>query len=98
MADKPLDWTKRPADLRYLAGPVTRYGAFQFDNRILDFLENQMTEAERGELRELGRLMARDWDAIRAWLDAHPMTEHREAALVYFTLHMLALGGDAGLI
>jgi succinate dehydrogenase flavin-adding protein (antitoxin of CptAB toxin-antitoxin module) len=98
VADKPLDWSKLPKGLEYLAEPAARYGALQFDGSIFDFLENQMSPANRNELQELGRLMARDWDVINSWLDAYPMTEHREAALVYFTVHLLALGGDAGLI
>ncbi len=88
-----LDWSKLPPALRDLSGSAEVYGAYQFDDRIWDFLEN-MTEDERVELRALDERMSRDWDAIERWLDDYRMTEHREAALVYFTAHLLALAND----
>jgi len=92
----PLDWSKLPTSLRYLAAPAEKYGRLQFDNRILDYLEKKMTDQEREELTELGRNMARDWDIINSWLDAHDITEHREAELIYFTGHLIGLGNDIG--
>lgn len=94
---RPLDWSKLPISLRYLAAPAEKYGCHQFDNRIFDYLERKMTEQEREELTELGRNMVRDWDMINSWLDKHDITEHREAALIYFTGHLIGLGNDIGL-
>ncbi|HZV07146.1 MAG TPA: hypothetical protein VE999_18840 [Gemmataceae bacterium] len=93
---RPLDWSKLPEHLRYLAAPAEKYGGLQFDNRILDYLEKRMTEGERGELIELGLNMARDWDDINSWLDKFDFSKHREAELVYFTGHMIGLGNDSG--
>ena len=80
---RPLDWSKLPISLRYLAAPAEKYGRHQFDNRIFDYLKGKMTEQEREELAELGRNMARDWDMINSWLDKHAITEHREAAVIF---------------
>lgn len=91
-----LDWSKLPAHLQYLMAPAKKYGCLQFDNRILHYLEEEMTEEERKELIELGKNMARDWDDINLWLEKFDITRHREAALVYFTGHLIGLGNDIG--
>ena len=93
-----LDWNKLPAPLRYLAGWAEVYGAYQFDQPILDFLHSRMTPEERAELRTLRQRYTDDAAAIDRWLDEYPMTKHREAALVYFTGHLLGLGADTGLL
>ena len=93
-----LDWSKLPPDLSYLAEPAARYGDFQFETRIMDFLEREATDADRGALRALGPLVLRDEGAIDAWIDRLGISKHREAALVYFLLHLMALGNDAGLL
>jgi hypothetical protein len=94
---RPLDWNKLPAKLRYLAEAANKYGHFQFDNRILDYLQNEMTDEECKELIDLGKMMARDSTDITSWLDMYDITKHREAALVYFTGHLLWLGKDLGI-
>lgn len=93
-----LDWSKLPVPLRYLAEPAETYGSLQFDDPIYEFLQDRMTPAEQVQLRELSQRYDQDWDAINSWLDEFPMTEHREAGLVYFTGHLLATGADLGLL
>jgi hypothetical protein len=97
-APKTLDWNKLPESLRYLAGWAEVYGAYQFEGKILDFLQSRMTADERTELQGLSERYGQDDDAINRWLDEYAMTEHPEAGLVYFTGHLLALGKDAGLL
>jgi hypothetical protein len=98
MADDALDWTKLPPGLSYLAEPAARYGELQFETRIMDFLERDATDADRETLRALKPLVLRDEGAIDAWIDELGITKHREAAVVYFLLHLMALGNDAGLL
>lgn len=98
MADGPLDWTKLPPSLSYLAEPAIKYGEIQFENRIMDFLEREATAADLEALRAIKPLVIRDVSAIDAWIDELGITKHREAALVYFLLHLMALGNDAGLL
>lgn len=93
-----LDWSKLPSSLRYLAGPAEVYGELQFEGRILDFLRERMTSDEQAELRALSHRYEKDAEAINRWLDEFPMTEHREAALVYFTGCLLGTGADLGLL
>jgi len=93
-----LDWNKLPPPLRYLAEPAARYGAIQFENQIMYFLEREATDADRMALRELQSMVIRDEAAINSWIDELGMTKHQEAALVYFLLHLMALGNDAGLL
>lgn len=90
-----LDWNKLPPEFRDIAGSAEVYGSYQFEERIFDFLE-RMTDEERAELIQLNERMSRDWEAIDGWLNKFSITEHKEAALVYFTVHLLALAGDAG--
>lgn len=98
MADGSLDWNKLPSGLRYLAEPATKYGEIQFENRIIDFLRREATAADLEALQALKPLVIRDEDAIDTWIDGLGITKHREAALVYFLLHLMALGNDAGLL
>lgn len=93
-----LDWSKLPAPLRYLAGSAEVYGAYQFDDKIQDFLQSRMTAEERDELKLLNERYGRDFDAVNRWLDEYPMTKHPEARLVYFTGHLLGMAHEAGLI
>lgn len=93
---KALDWSKLPVNLRYLAVPAEKYGRYQFDNRILDYLESEMSEEEKVELIAIRKKMAEDFEQISSWLDNYDITIHREASLVYFTGHLLALGNDIG--
>lgn len=90
-----LDWNKLPPNLRYLAAPAEKYGRFQFEDKIFDFLR-RMTNSERIELTALIRQNRTDGHEIDSWLDEHRITIHPEAALVYFLEHLLALGNDAG--
>lgn len=98
MADEALDWDKLPLDLRYLAEPAARYGDIQFESRIMDFLEQHATDEDLAALRALRQQLLRDEKAIDAWIDRLGITKHREAALVYFLLHLMALGHDTGLL
>jgi hypothetical protein len=90
-----LDWSKLPPELRYLSGSAEVYGAYQFDDRIFEFLD-RMTDDERTELIALNERMSGDWDAIDAWLKKYSMVEHKEAALVYFTMYLIGMAGDGG--
>ncbi len=92
-----LDWSKLPPELRWLAAPAERYGHYQFDDPIYDFLRG-LDPAERGELQELSRRWGEAFPAIDAWLSAYRMTAHPEARLVYFTGYLLGTGADAGLL
>jgi hypothetical protein len=92
---KKLDWSKLPPTLAYLVGPAEKYGHYQFEDRIFEFLRG-MSEPDKQELTVLVQRTIPDNDEIDRWLDEYSMTKHREAALVYFFQHLLALGNDAG--
>ena len=92
-----LDWSKLPTELEWLAKPAERYGRLQFEDRIYDFLR-QVSSAEKSDLKHLGQQWEAAWPSIDAWLNAHPMTAHIEARLVYFTGVFLGTGADAGLL
>ena len=93
-----LDWSKLPPSLQYLAGPAEVYGRLQFEDRIYEFLQEQMSADQRAELQELSHRYRRDDKAINRWLDEFPMTKHAEARLVYFTGCLLGTGADLGLL
>lgn len=98
MRKQPLNWTKLPTHLHYLAGPAEKYGRYQFEDRIFDYLMNDMTEQDRVELRAIAERMLPDEPAINAWLDKYNMTVHDEAGLVYFLGHLIALANDGGFL
>lgn len=93
---RTLDWTKLPPGLEYLARPAERYGPYQFDDNIVTFFREEMTDVERAELREVELKMQKDGKEIEKWIDELGMTRHREAALVYFLRHLIAFGYDSG--
>jgi len=92
-----LNWSKLPDSLAYLVGPATKYGKLQFDDPIYNFLQN-ITPDEKVELQELRKRMSEDYDAIERFLNEFPITEHTEAARVYFTGHLIAIGIDIGVL
>ncbi len=96
--DEPLDWTKLPDELQYLAKPAEKYGRYQFDDKIDDFLTNKMTPAEKLELVALSAQFERDQRLIQQWLDKNNITLHPEARLVYFTMCLVGAGCDSGLL
>ena len=98
MSDEILDWTKLPAQLNYLAQPAERYGRFQFDNIIDDYLFNKMSKADVEELRNLRDRMAQDFDIIELWLDEFNMRIHPEARLVYFMRDLIGTADDTHLL
>jgi len=92
-----LDWSKLPAELRWLAAPAERYGHYQFHDRIHDFLRG-LDAAGRDELRALTRRLEAAHPEIEAWLDRFNMTVHREATLVYFAQALIGTGWDDGFL
>jgi hypothetical protein len=80
-----------------VAPPAERYGRYQFDEPILDFLR-RASPAELEELRAIQRRWSADYPAIDAWLDEYRMTTHPEARLVYFTQVLLGMADESGLL
>ena len=57
------------------------------------------TDWDRLGHRSMNRLTLRDEKQIDDWIDElGGLTKHKEAARVYFLLHLIALGNDAGLL
>ncbi len=81
--EEPLDWSKLPAKLRYLAGPAERYGIVQFAADREQFLKT-LTPAQETELSELKERILSDWEAKEQFLNEFPMTDHKESRLIYF--------------
>jgi hypothetical protein len=98
MSKQPLNWRKLPSHLCYLAGPAEKYGGYQFDDRIYDYLTNDMTEQDRVELRTVAERIESDSAEIEAWLDDYNMTVHDEAGLIYFLHHFIALANDGNFL
>ncbi len=40
--NKPLDWSILPVELHYLIDPSMRFGQYQFEARILEYLADEM--------------------------------------------------------
>lgn len=95
MKSEELDWAKLPPELNYLSTLAVKYGHYQFDDAIDDYLFNQVTKSDLLELRDLRDQMWRDFDAIETWLDEYNMTKHPEARLVYFTRCLIGTADDS---
>lgn len=74
-----------PADISYLAEPALKYGRYQFDDDIFEFLDHA-NDAESTELAALAQrvLVNSHYAAVNEFLDRHPITDHEEAACLYF--------------
>jgi hypothetical protein len=91
-----LDWEKLPLNLRHFAKFAEKYGHYQFEDKIYEFL-GHMSKKEESELAMLLRsYWIPEETQINAWLSEYSITEHIEARHVYFLGHLLALGSDAG--
>ena len=74
-----------PADLHYLIEPALRYGRYQFDDEIFDFLD-RATEDEMEELATVAKrvLLNDDFPRVNAFLKQYPITGSDEATRLYF--------------
>jgi hypothetical protein len=92
-----LDWQKLPSHLSYLAAAAEKYGVISGDQAIDEFFRMASPD-ELNALSMLSWRVADDFDEIDAWLDRYPMTHHKESALVYFALQLVAIGNDCGVL
>ena len=85
MSDPPGVLTKLPPDLHYLIEPALRYGRYQFDDDIFDFLD-RATDEDIEHLTEVAARVLRngDFTRVNSFLDKHPITTTDEAARLYF--------------
>ena len=94
-AKEVFDWSKLPPNLAWLAAPAERYGHYQFDEPIWEFVQNA-SPAELAELRAVQERWEADFQNIDLWLDEFNITKHPEARLVYFTQVLLGTAADMG--
>lgn len=92
---QPLDWTKLPLELRYLAEPAEKYGRYQFPDEVYDFIST-MSASQSAELKEINERSLPDERKVEDFLDSYLMTEHKEAELIYFLFHLIAIANDMG--
>ena len=74
-----------PEELQYLIGPALRYGQYQFESSMFDFLD----KANRSQLAELRDTATRvkkssHYLQVNHFLDKYSMTEYPECAKLYF--------------
>jgi len=87
---EPLDWTKLPEELSYLIEPAEKYGVYQSSAQKAEFFENMTPEEEEELVRAYERIaVAGHMQMINEWLDRYPITDHREAALVWGLLSVM---------
>lgn len=86
----PPDWSRLPERLRYLIEPATKWGHIQFYEEI-DKLKRKGSAKDKAELRALAQRLrdSGDWAAAFEWNANFDMTEHSEAALLYWLLNLL---------
>ena len=85
MAEMPGIMRWLPSELAYLAEPAMKYGIHHSDDEIDQFL----SEATHQEMSELSLIaekvrLTNHYPAVNAWLNKYNITEHKEAANLYF--------------
>lgn len=83
-----------PPEIAYLAKPAIKYGRYQFDDDIANFL----TSASKEEFDELKRIADKckrggHYVIVNKWLDEHNITQYEEAARLYFLFGVLDAAG-----
>jgi hypothetical protein len=92
-----VDWSLLPDHLRAMIPWAEKYGSLQFDDPINEYLASIPIE-EIPDLKEAGRFISENWDAIRKLLDDNPMTDSVSSRRIYFLMHFLGLANDRGLL
>lgn len=82
--------TELPAELSYLVEPALDFGRFQLDEHICNFLDS----ATPKQMEELASVAERvrlydHYPAVNHFLDAHPITDHEQAARLYFLFSVM---------
>ena len=88
------NWNNLPAEFAYLKEPAARYGVYQTEPQILEFLDIA-TEEDMEALATLAEQirLKGDWDAIIKWVNSLP--DNEESWRVYWLLGMLDHAGLA---
>lgn len=92
-----VDWSQLPAQFYGLIPYFELYGDLQFDTVICQRLET-MDDSELVEVNQLFQSVLPIEAELEEWIDSIGITQSQAAALVYFTLHFLAIANDSGLI
>ena len=90
-------WHDLPENIKCLAEYADRYGTLQFDEPIYKSLY-ELDATEIANLKEMGRMMSDEWESIKEYISAHPITESESGARLYFLLHYFALGNDLSIL
>lgn len=82
--------TQLPEALSYLVAPAMKYGRYQFEQEIFQFLEHATSD----EMEELAmtaeRVLANNhYPEVNRFLDRYDLTVYREAANLYFLFGVL---------
>jgi len=83
-----------PESLSYLIKPALRYGKYQSENSIADFLESANNH-QFNELKMLADrvLENRDYSTVLQFLDEYSIEQHEESARLYFLFLVLDHAG-----
>ncbi len=92
-----VDWSQLPTKFQHFVPFFELYGDLQFDGAIRQKLET-MPDLELEEVNRVFKSLLPVEDELNDWIDIIGMTKSRAAALVYFTLHFLAIANDSGLL
>ncbi len=87
-------FAKLPPDLHYLIGPAERFGRYQFDDQITEFLD-RATESEMDELATVAERYRLNRHSVEfdAFLDRYSITDHEQSARLYFLFCVIDAAG-----
>ena len=89
---RPLDWSKLPEDLRYLANPATLFGHHALSVHRHQMIQ-EMSDAELIALATLSKPMRQPDESkrISAWLNQYQLPDpaHPEAQLVRHLIELI---------
>ncbi|MBP87789.1 MAG: hypothetical protein CMJ64_13880 [Planctomycetaceae bacterium] len=70
--------------------PAFKYGCYQFADDVFDFLDHA-TEGQLNELTNVAKrvLENKHYSDVSKFLDKYPITDHEEAAALYFLFGVL---------
>jgi hypothetical protein len=83
-----------PPELQYLISPAKKFGQYQFDGQVDEFLD-RATQSELEELASVAERfrLNRHSVAFDAFLDRYPITDHDQSALLCFLFGVIDAAG-----
>ncbi len=89
MIERTGSFVYLPEQLEYLIEPALKYGRYQFDNEVADFLDRATEDDLESLARVAARITKEDGELIGRFLDEYEITDYEESAKLHFLFGLI---------